>query len=1533
MTSSRRRSRARRVLGVIGAVIGCTATFVSGVAAAAVIHLDVPATKRLVATQTNGILAKQFKGTVQIERIGSLGLTGVRGVTVRIHDPEGMQVLHVDGAEVRIRGVAAAKSALFGKGPIHIDVPRVVIDHADVSLDGNTEGQMRLAKAFEPRDPKPPEPEDPNARGVRVEAPEVVLRHAWVHGATAPNSPAVDAELKGLAANAHVDPRWTRATIDRVDLVTRNLPNRVDPNGRLRASLALPAKTTAEDKLRLEAAFEGAIAGMRTTLDASMDGDRIDARLDAAGQGFTTMLGETGSRQEVTLRADVHGELPRLDANANLAIGDGTVDVAAKVDTSESTHVTAHVAARHIDLSAIAKGAPSSDLGLDAAADVTLEESGPRGAFAVETQRGRIEKDDIPRVRLRGTAVGERVDVSAKIEEASMPTQIDVSVIPQDGERIVEASVRSRIPDLRKIPRTNASFGGSALVEADARIALDAKTIDATARVDGKSIVQGDSVIRDLHTRVRATGTFDKPAIDAQVFASGIASSGGLAADRVDARAHVDLGETTIVSDAAVTLRRGRETVEAHTDKVSVGRALEVKGAVVEGLGEPIRAEIRKDARGMEVNVDAPRIELVRVARILGRDKDLTSGTVAIAANVALRPHDAQGEVKIRAEKVAAKSLQNTNVTLDAKVDGRSVDVNLDASFDTAGRVRLHTENLVIDGSPTEPGAWQRAHGRVAFDSAIELARVVELAPEGSLPVSELAGELDVVGTFGRESPTATPEIHLHGHTLNLVVGGAAPTEADLPDVEAIGAAPWRSRGVDVGFDLETDARSGHTAAAFRATDGRGAVAALDAKADVPYAEILAKPSEAKALLTRAPLSAKLVVPSRELSQMPEVFGLRGIHGNVNATLDVTGTAREPLVKLVAEGKGVRATQDMPKTDARIVLDYDGKKAKLAANVRADDKDALAANAELAVKTTDILDGKGELPWNASARVRFAGFPVETIPMTADFKMKGRVTGDVVVEGLHEDANAQARIDLAGLEIGGAKYTKGTIAFDAEDGRLDANVRLEQEDGFANLHASTGMAWGARVAPVLDEKQSVDARFEAKAFRAAAIQPFVSSAVNGLDGRIDADARFALDRAHKKVKMEGGLSFREGKMQIEALGEEFRDVRATVKLDPNGTVKVTDVFLRSSIEGELRADAEAKLEGLRLAHAKANVSIPEKRPLDLAAQGQPIGEVHGDVHVDATTNEAGDMKVVVDVPRLGVDLPQVTKSGVQQLEEKKNIRVGVYREKQTFVRLPLDKEDLEPVDPTPAKPKAKLDVDVRLGEISIQRGNQASVVLEGNPKISIANDTQLGGQIRVKKGWVDIQGKKFEIEKGIVTFTGESPPNPVVVLTAAWTAQDNTRVYADFVGPVKTGKVNLRSEPPRPKNEILAIILFGSADGANPTPARQGKASDGTAKAAVGLGGGMAAQGLNEALEDLGGIEANVRIDTTNSNNPRPEVELQIAPKIAVRFAHVIGTPPVTEPDKNLATVEWHFRPRWSLETTFGDRGTALLDAIWQKRY
>jgi hypothetical protein len=48
----------------------------------------------------------------------------------------------------------------------------------------------------------------------------------------------------------------------------------------------------------------------------------------------------------------------------------------------------------------------------------------------------------------------------------------------------------------------------------------------------------------------------------------------------------------------------------------------------------------------------------------------------------------------------------------------------------------------------------------------------------------------------------------------------------------------------------------------------------------------------------------------------------------------------------------------------------------------------------------------------------------------------------------------------------------------------------------------------------------------------------------------------------------------------------------------------------------------------------------------------------------------------------------------------------------------------------------------------------------------------------------------------------------------------------------------------------------------------------------------------------------------------------------------VLGAPtPGTNADTTLVTLNWRFLRKWSLETTFGNKGTSILDLVWQHRY
>ena len=123
----------------------------------------------------------------------------------------------------------------------------------------------------------------------------------------------------------------------------------------------------------------------------------------------------------------------------------------------------------------------------------------------------------------------------------------------------------------------------------------------------------------------------------------------------------------------------------------------------------------------------------------------------------------------------------------------------------------------------------------------------------------------------------------------------------------------------------------------------------------------------------------------------------------------------------------------------------------------------------------------------------------------------------------------------------------------------------------------------------------------------------------------------------------------------------------------------------------------------------------------------------------------------------------------------------------------------KPADPPPkvsSDPPLKLHVVTHLGpDLEIRRDTMLRAYIAQGPTIDIGEETKISGELTIPRGYIELQGKRFQIEKGTVKFTGQPPGNPVVIATAGYEAQDGTKVFADFVGPVKTGKLTLRSEP------------------------------------------------------------------------------------------------------------------------------------------
>jgi translocation and assembly module TamB len=904
-----------------------------------------------------------------------------------------------------------------------------------------------------------------------------------------------------------------------------------------------------------------------------------------------------------------------------------------------------------------------------------------------------------------------------------------------------------------------------------------------------------------------------------------------------------------------------------------------------------------------------------------------------------VRKTGASGYARAELSDGSFARVKNAKAHVDVRLTGRRAEAQISADLGGIAKVTMSDTHIELDSKkPVTLAALQSARGKVNLDADVDLGRLRAMLPRGSLPFTDMQGRVRIKGDAEREATADGPELHLSVATRGLALSGRGEQES-VDDVRVVETPPWSFEGVDLELAATVAKENGATAVKGRVFDRNGTIVDVDANSPaLPYHRWLTAKTAPLQALGDLPFTADLSVPRREFKQFPAILKTQQMGGAASGRMSFRGSLFEPDIhlELGVDEWVPPAPRGLQPTSAKIDVRYREARGKADIVISSSNKELFTGAVELTGRPPGLAGKENErsATWRASSRLHVTDFPLETLSAFSDVELAGRVNGDVTVDGLHENARAKVALALRDLKLGKVRYPRGQANVDFDGNSLRGALRLDQTEGYLQAEGAVGLRWGSEIVPSIAPDDPAYATLKASRLRAAAALPFATSVFSSLDGLIDADARIDVTPGQGAPRIRGNFALERGSAHLTRVGEPLHAIRLRVALAPDGSIRLQELSGEGST-GRFRAQGAAKLDGLRLANAQLNITIPKNDPFPVDVDGQAIGYIDTDVKVTAeSTADQRALHVKVDIPRLHAQLPIEPKNKPQELGKADKISVGYFRRPHQFVILPKDAEDLEQHDDKPSeKPGTTTTIAVHLGDdIEVRRGTTLRVALTGDPKVELTDKVRVSGQIRLRRGTLEVQGRRFEIEKGTATFVGDDPGNPQIVLSAGWDAPDGTRVYADFKGPLKTGQVRLRSEPSRPQNEILALIMFGTAEGSSATPYPTQEPNGATRAGA--MAGGLATEGLSKGLDQLTGLDVSTKIDTSNSANPRPEIEVQIARDISIQVAYVLGTPPPgTNPDRTYVTFDWRFRRKWSMETTFGDQGTSIVDFLWQYRY
>lgn len=1541
------------------ATVGLVVVFGSATTAAIVLHANLPVARELAADLGRAAIVGVFTGEVvfaRVERIDVGRTTRVRLGEVTITS-EDRRVVVARGIEASLALGALLRSLASG-GAVEVTVDDARIDDADVDLSTTADGELHLARAF--RSP----PRKPTALGSalpagtgrpppRIRVRGARVRHTWVHGDLV--RPPLDADVDEAHATVVYEDGVVRIedVTGRARVRSPRLPGGEGAlEGVLRGALALGLEPGAGSG---ELAFEGQAGALPVTASAAYRDGRVEGRLEAKeapAETWTRLMPFLPLRAPASLRVVATGAWPSVDLDATVTAGASRAHVVGSLDLGDTDTFRADVVAEDVDLAAFA--GPRSRLAVRGRVQGSRTSAGLLGTFRVDEASGAIDDNPLPNTSIEGRFEGGLVAGTVRATEPGLSASGKLVLDPTS--RTVVFDVQARANDLGAVTRTHRfeRFSGAASVRASGKVDLD------TGRVHGALTASGENVAGygASATNARGTASFSgplaAPTFDASVTATRLRytepGKTPLEYAEATARARVDLVPATRFTNVVVELGVDAATpkVVARADSVrSEGGRFAVSGARVEGLGAPVTFDVSGAGRTFSIRARGEDVAIERVAR--------ASGLGALAA----LPKGSRASFDV-----------------DLRSDGRTLDGHAEARVVSEGFAEASIDAAVKDGRIVGTGRVEMTGvGHVEasrFDVALATDASGSLALAETTGTADLAGEVDL-GSFAAQLlgdlvTSVDGKLSLSGHVERNARDAApqvrvtATTHGLDVRAERLGKKPIHAAGVDATVHLAWDGATDDAEASLVAWDAKGPLATASAKSRIPLLEwATGRRSPSADALAALAIEARVDVTKREIAGLPAWLPLEGSDGRLGLSAEAHGRLAAPelvanatATNLRRRGQAAEDARFLP-VDAAASMRWDGE--DLVVTVTADERARRRVSSGPVRKlgsarglligkmsASDLLHGRaGDAPLRGSVELDVDD--VDLAPLPLPYDARGRLSGRFRVKDMPTQPSFEATAKVTDVVLAEAQVGSGDLVVAGHDGFLYSLVRLAPPDGGSVTAQVVSNA--LRLGPdgaVWDETLTTRLDYALESGRLSLLRPFAASFAPEIDGFVD--GRGSVTFSASEQSFDGGLAIRDARLYVNALGEEITELAGVARFERTGTFRVDEIRGKVGL-GSLRASASGKLRGLGVSHVEATMVVPPPRGVPLSSEAATFGEATGEMSmvVDVPEDD-GPVQVEIMVPRGNVTIPDRSAQALQSLDPDRTITLGVRAPDGELLRVTrrgrlvskkaivsgdrLRGGRLGDLGRTPRKAEDEIDArfDVLVGPDVLVEGRGMRMRLGGRTVVELADELDVKGQITLAEGTIDVQGRRFSLDHGTISFPeGGEPDNPTIVASAYWDAPDGTRVWAEYAAPLETGTLVLRSEPPYSKNEILSLLLFGRAEG---NLAAKGSGS----AVGTGVAGGLVATGLNRALDEVasGEFEFEANVGSTRFNQSRPEIGVR-RKNLGVSVGYVVGPPSYVQPDRTVVTVDWQFIPRWSLVATRGDRSTSIVDVLYRFRY
>ena len=533
----------------------------------------------------------------------------------------------------------------------------------------------------------------------------------------------------------------------------------------------------------------------------------------------------------------------------------------------------------------------------------------------------------------------------------------------------------------------------------------------------------------------------------------------------------------------------------------------------------------------------------------------------------------------------------------------------------------------------------------------------------------------------------------------------------------------------------------------------------------------------------------------------------------------------------------------------------------------------------------------------------------------------GELSATLQLTGTRAHPEASAQLTTSLLTIRGQLYAGLTGRGTYQNDKVTLSASLRQDA----THALTmdgilpvSLSWqDNRPVP---QAGDVDLRLRSDDINIALLGLVTTDEIEDLEGTMQVD--LALRGPLSALRPSGRAQLRDGRARLKTVDVTLKDIGAEVAISPeflnlrqftmsagNGEVTGTGrIALQQSTLGDMALTFVAK--EFRVANTRRyNATISGQLTCSGSLQ---VPFIKGSLTLEDTT--------------LRPDIA-LLKSG----PPPRDPTIVVVQTDQDWTQPPQTEQPLKELDGQPTIPptpellrQLAVDVAVRVPRDTWLHMAEGSIEINGKlaVKKNAGEESRLIGALETVRGWYAFHGRKFNIERGQVTFPDTVPIEPNIDVVARYTIAPYD-VDVVLGGTARTPTLELRSNPMLEEADILSVLIFGK-----PAGSLSGSEQASLQTQAIQATAGYVASGLRQSIANKLGLD-NLEFDMGQSiGQGRVRVGKYLIKDVYVSTSQQLG-----DKQEREVSVEYQIDRQWQLKGSTTSRGTSGVDVLWRKRY